>query len=329
MRLRPRPVIFRSGRDAVLYQRRLSVPPFVPADLFGVNDRGAFLDVQLPEMIFRDNTGTAAAIIAGPVGLVRRMAGTADGRQNTSAMRPTYGRIPKGGQRRNIFLTSELFTAAAWAVTGFSPTNQIVDGVIRGTAIGSDMRYAGIYDRTNGAWIIPPFDYPAGNGRRSITFTAPAGCIEACVYAAMTPTQTKALYATPANSIVVPGQTYTASLHINGNAIGGVMLEVGPAMTRYQKVASAYDVTEETVPSVFYIADGSPDRALIVPVTAGTYTRAHVTSTGAVTIEEGLALTGNQDVLLSPTVAEVILISRALTGAEKTRLTGYWEGRYK
>lgn len=59
-------------------------------------------------MLFQDSAGTNAATTAGhPVGLARRLAGTVDASQATSAARPTLARHPRGGRRNRVRPSSE------------------------------------------------------------------------------------------------------------------------------------------------------------------------------------------------------------------------------
>jgi len=102
---------------------------------------------------------------------------------------------------------------------------------------------------------------------------------------------------------------------------------LNPTATAYQKVTTAYDVTEAGQPDRWSAVNVSSD-SLNLTLPAGTYTRAWVTSAGGVTIQTGQALSGTEDVLRATETADVLYINRNLSGEEQGRLTEYWQERY-
>lgn len=302
---------------------------FSPMGLFTAGRVGLYLEAWR-ELLFQDSAGATAANTAGnPVALARRLAGTVDASQSTLAARTTLARHPRGG-RRNIVHYSELMLSgtAGWNSAGFVATDQVVVGSIRGTAIEADMRQVAVYDRTNQAWIIPRTPWTAGDGRKAVTFTVPAGCNEANFYPA-TASSTKQMFTQTVSAQVVPGQTYTASWHAYGNSVGGVQVEAGGVATPYQLTVTAHNVTETGVADIWHLADDLVDDALVATLPAATYTRAWVTSAGAVTIQTGQALSGTEDVMRAERIAAVLYIDRGLTSEEASALTKYWDGLYK
>lgn len=109
--------------------------------------------------------------------------------------------------------------------------------------------------------------------------------------------------------------------------IGRAQSESNAAETTYQKVTTALDVTETGVQSVWYLSDDGGD-SLNATLPAGTYTRAYVTSTGAVTIDTGVVISGSEDTLRTAAQADVLYINRALTAGETAALTAFWGGLY-
>lgn len=70
-------------------------------------------------------------------------------------------------------------------------------------------------------------------------------------------------------------------------------------------------------------SDGVDD-ALNVSLPAESYTRAYVTAAGVMTIDEGVAIIGPENVMREQTIAGVVYIDRALTSDEKANLAAYW-----
>lgn len=186
--------------------------------------------------------------------------------QPTATARPTLGRMPKGG-RRNLLIRTEDYSLPEWTVGTQNTTPVEVFPGINGVQIEGLPQFA-VYDRTNGTWIIPATDWPVTSGRFSATFTAPTGCDVANLYLSR---GTPQIYSSASNSVVEPGETYTISMHVNDGKVGGVQYERGAVMTPYQRVgSSAYDVTEQGIPSLSYLDfDGVDDRLLFDSPTNG------------------------------------------------------------
>ncbi len=73
-----------------------------------------------------------------------------------------------------------------------------------------------------------------------------------------------------------------------------------------------------------YLESDGVDDALNVSLPAESYTRAYVTAAGVMTIEEGVTISGPENVMREQTIAGVLYIDRALTSDEKAKLAAYW-----
>lgn len=278
--------------------------------------------------LYQDAAGTIPAVLPGQsVGLIQRAAGTADLSQATVAARPTLARRPKGGRRNLLVATEALQHGVAWNNAMADQTSVLVSGGIYGIAAPADHRQYAVYDRTNGAFIVPRTAWPISDGRFSVTFTVPAGCTEANIYPA-TKDGTSQVYTQAENSVVVPGQTYTFSMHVHDGKVGGIQRELGSTMTPYQKVVSANDITEAGVDDIWHLFFDGVDDALGVTLPAGTYGRARVSELGVVTVD---SVTNPTSLTFGAAtrVADFMLRQGAFSSAEIAALTSYWEGIYK
>ena len=277
--------------------------------------------------LFQDAAGTIPAILPGqPVGLIQRAAGTVDVLQATAAAKPTLARFPRGGRRNLLVATEALQHGANWVSYPSTAAVEVMPGIY-GVAASSGAQQYAVYDRSNGAFIVPRTAWPISSGRFSVTITAPAGCTEANVYPT-TLNSGEQTYSTPANSVVVPGQTYTFSMHVHDGKVGGIQCEHGSTMTPYQKVVTANDITEAGVDDVWHLFFDGVDDALGVTLPAGTYGRARVSELGVVTVD---SVTNPTSVSWggAARVADFMLRQGAFSAAEIAALTAYWEGLYK
>lgn len=274
---------------------------------------------------YQDTAGTVLATAPDQaVARISRVSGTVDATQATAGARPTLARWPKGGRRNNVLYSEDIAGNAFWTVVGYTTNSQLITGTIYGTAIDTDMRQHAVYDRTNLAFIIPRTAWVAGDGRKSITFTAPAGCVEANFYPA-TKDGSKQIYSQTVSAVVTPGQTYTASWYTSGNSFGGVQVEIGPLATGYQKTVTANDITQAGVPDVFHLRNDGGDSMPAAAVPAGTYGLSYVDVLGNVT-HTTVTSDGTTPINLLRTDRQVDVVMRAVafTATEKARLTSYW-----
>jgi hypothetical protein len=92
-----------------------------------------------------------------------------------------------------------------------------------------------------------------------------------------------------------------------------------------QSVSAARPTLRKTGGGVWYLEDDGVDDALTVTLPAGTYSRAHVDSAGVVTFEDGVSISGADNILRTPTLAGIVYIDRpAFTVGEKAMLAAWW-----
>ena len=257
-----------------------SAPAFSPTSLYSSGSQGIWLDPSDLSTMFSDRAGTIPVTTPGTV-VGKRL--DKSGRGNhavapTDAARPIYGVEPKGG-RRNLLTYSEDFGNAAWSKANTTATaSSITENTASSThyVIQTHTYLAATYSysvdlKPNGRqWVTVlannKFSYfqlsgagvlgndgstisrsitPLSDGwyRCSITFAATAGASDAIVYLAS------------ANGTV----SYTGD-GVSGVLIRNAQLELGSTATAYQRVLSAYDVTESGVATTHYVQyDGSDD----------------------------------------------------------------------
>jgi len=216
----------------------------------------------------------------------------------TDAARPTYGVEPKGG-RRNLLTWSEAFSESVWAKTnatvtentgtapdGTTTADKLVETAVTGRHIitsssftfvagvdyaytirvkAAERQYVQVSSSSQATSSFANFDVSAGtktagttgfgsiapdaNGFYEITiqFTAAGGSGTISVDALTNPTAGRGL------------GSYTGD-GTSGILIWGAQLELGPTATNYQRVLSAYDITESGVATTHYVQyDGSDD----------------------------------------------------------------------
>ena len=191
----------------------------------------------------------------------------------TDAARPIYGIEPKGG-RRNLLTWSEDFGNAVWsliAVTVASPTKVAAD----------EIAFPGITNPNDASVVRQAFNTSAVPYAASVELKAKAaGDVGKKI----------ALYINDGGTLVVTFHTLTLdyvrisstkttaattssiSIAALGSAAGGqnqgacnvnirnAQLELGSTATNYQRVLSAYDITESGVATCHYVQyDGSDD----------------------------------------------------------------------
>jgi DNA-binding helix-hairpin-helix protein with protein kinase domain len=105
-------------------------------------------------------------------------------------------------------------------------------------------------------------------------------------------------------------------------------LETGSTATAYQRVTTAFDVTEAGVQSVSYLFDDLVDDQINWTASAGTnYSVAWVDNAGSVTIQTAQSLSGTTDALRAQRMAGYLAINRALTAEETTNLTNWFRSK--
>ena len=316
--------------------------------------------------LFQDAAGvTQVTAAAQPVGRANELAGGAFASQATALSRPTLARAPKTGAK-NLFngstQTATVFDVGSAIITadqGLGVTGLTLDRIERHSSVGESNR------RRNNSGMLPSTVYTlsahirAGSSGALVylrnlavdsslggtsVFDPAAGIVVqtgAGFTASISPVDgftglwrcsvTGTTLSTVANNLLDIGVTRAGSLPVAGNIgdfvlAGDYQLQIG-ALTPYQRRASAFDITEAGVPSIWHLNNDGND-SLPATLPAGTYTAGWVDATGDVTFASGLSVTTTLDTLRGQNQADVLIINRALTSEEQARLTAYWQARY-
>jgi len=260
---------------------------FSPSSLFAASEPGVWYDPSDLTTLFTDTAGTTPVTTPGQT--VARM-NDKSGRGNnatqaTAASRPTYGVVPLGGRRNLLTQTNDLTNLTNW------PTGDI----LLGSRIGAGVSVTDVEGYAYIAKGLTSFSYTNGT---TYTFSATVVCDQTIANApirfaggfganaaalvnlqagvsqriSITATATSSAAASPqfgidARNVVVPG---------GSNATGYVVtfsdpqIETGTTATEYQRVTTAFDVTEAGVQSLSYLSFvGVDDSMLTGTITPG------------------------------------------------------------
>lgn len=262
------------------------------AALFGPSDTGWFYDNSDFNTMFQDSAGTIPVTAVGqPVGLQLDKSGNGNHRfQSVSLNRPTLAREPLGG-RRNLLAYSEQFDNAAWAKGAvvvvpdydrfsdllypassgslrslYSATFPIVSGdqyqqyiTIKSAGVQwvALLFTAGVASATTGAFfdVVNGIVGTTGAGLSPYIINEGDGWFKIGVGIGAVVSRRMVLVLCDADNnfnVTVSGT--------NGVLIRDAQLELGSTATAYQKVTTAYDVTEAGVPDLYYLSyDGVND----------------------------------------------------------------------
>ncbi len=303
--------------------------------------------------LFQDAAGTVPALNPGdPVGLIRRAAGTVDGAQPVALSRPTLARWPRGGLR-NLLRETLFAQATGRPATTISLTAEVLTVTRTSTGVanegaalatvGSDMTFS-----AGQRYSIQARVKPGANGA-GIQFTAGMqvlveanGAVSAgSLYSAFAGATGTVVKSTPLGDgwfLVSISATATTATTIgaailwlwggrNSSAPIGAsaqyaapQIELAASPTAYQRVASAFDVTEAGVPGVWHLWNDGGD-SLPVTLPAGSYGRARVNTSGEITLD---TVVNPTDLLTGTRQVEMLLRPGALTPAEEAQIRAYW-----
>ena len=258
---------------------------FTPLDLFSTGAQGIWLDPSDLSTMFSDRAGTIPVTTPGTV-VGKRL--DKSGRGNhavaaTDAARPIYGVEPKGG-RRNLLTQTEAFNEAGWVKTSQNSATAPVVTANAGTSpIGDSTAERVQFARTGttttdrsrleqvsipiAASTVYTFSFwvKSFSGIDQTIMAVPNfGLGTAYVFTATSEWQRFSVSANSSaatTATVVVGLGYTASSETSSDILlWGAQFELDSTATNYQRVLSAYDVTESGVATTHYVQyDGSDD----------------------------------------------------------------------
>ena len=269
---------------------------FSPISLFSAGEQGIWLDPSDLTTMFQDRAGTTPVTTPGQT-VGKRL--DKSGRGNhavapTDAARPTYGIEPKTG-RRNLLTFTEQFDNAAWLKpvgtttvtpnTATAPDGTMTADLITATA-GNACHYIAqnsvtgsvtctVYAKAGTAnWLGLGSGYT--NGVETAWFdlaTGTRGTVASGGTSTMDPvvgypgwwrcSHTRASWSAGAALPFVTNANGVAAFNAVGTEnllLWGAQLELGSTATAYQRVGTAFDVTEAGVATVHYVQyDGTDD----------------------------------------------------------------------
>jgi len=260
-----------SLRGQLLSGTRSAPPtPFSPIDLFASNEPGVWYDPSDLTTLFTDTAGTTP--VTAPGQTVARM-NDKSGRGNNAtqaaaASCPTYGVVPQGG-RRNLLTWSEDFSNAVWSKqAGTTVTaNQIAapDGTTTADLV--------VGNGTNGLFSSPITVPSNSQNTKSVWLRGVSGG-ETVILKDSTQT-----VSTVSCNLTTSWQRFTLTETQSGTTLGlwvddipsggiyvwGAQLELGSTATAYQRVSTAFDVTEAGVQSLSYLNFDGVDDFMVTP----------------------------------------------------------------
>lgn len=338
---------FGLGLVSAAYRGSTLIYEWAPDRLF-LGDKAGHWSGGYPARAFTDTAGTTLATVGSSVARVNRRNGTLDATQATASKRPILARWPKGGRRNVISMPT---SGKAFSVT-YTTANDVTT-ITPTTDNNADHRYK--YYHTEATVAVHVFSIELkANGYTGIVLSHSGGgfgpvyvnLLDGSYTGTATVTAlddgwwriviTRASGAIKDGTNLFINPTYAGSVQTYaGDGVSGVLArkaqaEVGSTPTAWQRVVSAYDITESGVDDVYHLVSDGVDDSLPVTLPAGTYGRAWVDNLGAVTIDSlTLSAATDCDLLLGTSVADAIYRQGAFTSAEQAALQSYWEGKYQ
>jgi hypothetical protein len=233
--------------------------------------------------MFQDTAGTTPVTTPGQtVARINDKSGRGNNAtQATTASRPTYGIVPLGG-RRNLLVYSEDFAAGDWLLFGgASKTGTNIGVAPDGTTTADGVRVttagtgSNIYQQPPSSTIAAvPYTfscYVKRNAASNQTFQLFNNLLGAqSASGNLIATDTWQRFSHTSTATAGTGQLLAG---IIGNTSGaqadllvwGAQLELGSTATAYQRVGTAFDVTEAGVRSLSYLSFDGVDDFLVTP----------------------------------------------------------------
>lgn len=264
--------------------RSSSAPAFSPSTLFASSEPGVWYDPSDLTTLFTDTAGTTPVTTAGQsVARINDKSGRGNNAtQATAASRPTYGVVPLGG-RRNLLLQTEAFSESVWQKSNATVTADTATAPNGTTAadraqfsLGSTSSSADqIVTMAAASQTFTVSAWVKSNTGSSQTFRLKCTHIGVADYFSSVQTATTDWQRfTFTQAFGAGGTGVRAGLSGGSSAsdilIWGAQLELGSTATAYQRVSTAFDVTEAGVQSLSYLSfDGVDDFMLTGTITPG------------------------------------------------------------
>jgi hypothetical protein len=251
----------------------------------------------------------------------------------SDAARPILGRVPASG-RRNLLTRTEEFDNGAWtknnvtvtanaaiAPDGTMTADQLTATADLGNVLQANVQSADV-THTQSLYV------------KSATGSPVSGAIFG-ISSAATRTDFVATndWQRIENTVASLGGTRFPQVRLDNSGdsifIWGAQLELGSTATPYQRVTTAFDVTEAGVRDCYYLRDDGVDDALnaTLPDLGTDATLAYASNTG-VTILTGQTIgAGAFDILRDQDLFGLLAINRALTAPETANVTKWLEQR--
>jgi phage baseplate assembly protein gpV len=322
-------------------------PGFSPRLLFIGGFQGAWFDPSDASTVFTDTAGTTPASIGQAVARINDKSGNGNhATQATPGARPIWARVPSGG-RRNILTSTDQFVNPPWGVSAVG-TGAVAPSVTTNNATAPDGSATADTVVFNSGGSLsgdrsllrysPSIDTPAATYTGSIWLRGTVGGeqlvfrhVAAVAYQTVTLSTSWQRF----SNVEVPfsgggtnrfefGVRHPNVSNVTATVeVWGAQLEAGSVLTDYQRVVTAFDVTETGVKSVNYLFNDLSDDAINWTAPNDSYAVARAGANGAIDIAAGVALNGATDVLGGAQASGYLAINRALTATEQARLSAY------
>ncbi len=270
-----------------------------PERLFRSGARGLWLDPSHQRTLRQSPDGTNPVSAPGqPVGRIADRSGNGLHASNTATARPVFGVTPADGRRNLSPLSEPTFAQlstrtgvsdAAAGLSGFDGTIQFPGGAVgnriayrdHGVTPSAQFTLSCFVQMDDGLAPVPGSDFVLVIGNMDGTggYHVPVDLGGGIWRVARTATS---LATGPTNTGVLKTDTLSA----RGFRVSGIQVEMGSSLTAYQRVRSAFDVTEAGVPSLRYLAFDGVDDSLLT----GTLDLTH---TSQVTLIAGVEKSSN------------------------------------
>ncbi|RRH71984.1 hypothetical protein [Falsigemmobacter faecalis] len=295
------------------------------------NPRAVFTAASTVNFVSLSANGTTISF----TGMSLRKVNAPITRQETALSRPTLARWPKGGRRNLIANTFGIATVAGVTATIVEPGVWELNNL--GAAAGQRADWSVPADRAPpGSTLTFSVEVKSAGEYGSLAMTGIRNSAGASVsQAAYVERLTDSWQRMVATLTLGADNTNGAQLRINNRSgdvnkvlVRNPQIEIGPAATPYQAVASITDITEAGVPDVWHLYnDGGDSLPAVLP--AGAYEIAWVNHLGVIgyasVTSDG---TTGTDLLRAERMADVAVKRGRFTSYEKAQLETQW-GKYK